>query len=258
MLKAEQLTIAFAGPPVIDRVSLEVSAEQVVGVLGHNGSGKTTLLRAAYRVLRPDSGSVLIEGRDVWRMSSMEAARAIGSVAQDQSLAHDMTIRELVSFGRFPHKQMFEPDTPADQVIIDEAISRVGLSALAGRRLSELSGGERQRAMIAKGLAQQPRVLVLDEPTNHLDVRYQIDLLELVRQLRIAVVVTLHDLNLAAAYCDKLYVLAHGKVVAEGSVDAVLTDELIRDVFGVSARRGINPLTGRPHIYFGQSQSCQS
>lgn len=257
-VEIQDLSIQRGGRGIVSNVSLSVGAGEMVGLVGPNGSGKSTLLRALYRAHKPSQGIVFVEGEDLWRMSSRASARLVGAVCQESTLSLDMDVLELVQLGRFPHKEWFQIDTSSDRDVVWNAIGCVGLTSQALRPLSSLSGGERQRAMIAKGLAQEPRVLVLDEPTNHLDLRYQMEILSLVRALPIAKLVTLHDLNLAAEYCDRIYLLSEGGILAGGTPAEVLTPERILQVYGLRAVQGTSPLTGRPILYFSKHNPTAS
>lgn len=251
-LEVRDLRIRLGKREVVTNVALTVTAGKFVGLIGPNGSGKSTLLRAIYRVLRPDAGSITLDGEDLWKISPRKCARRIGAVCQESSVTHDVTVLELIQLGRFPHWTWSQRESLLDQSVIWRAIERVGLTGQANSSLSSLSGGERQRAPIARGLAQQPQLLVLDEPTNHLDIGHQIQIMSLIRNLPIAKLITLHDLNLAAEYCDEVYLLNQGKVVASGVPSEVLTPRLVKQVYRVHVVQGANPISGRPMLHFAQ------
>ncbi|RJO70944.1 ABC transporter ATP-binding protein [Nocardia panacis] len=240
--------VALAGAPIVAGIDLEVRAGERVGLVGPNGSGKSTLLRTVYRHLPADKGTAWIDGNDLWAMKPRHAARRIATVPQETHPEFDITARDMVAMGRTPHKSAFAADDPADREIIAEALRQVDMLALAARRFAALSGGEKQRILIARALAQRTHLLLLDEPTNHLDLHHQFALLELVTRTGLTTLTALHDLNLAAAYCDRLYVLAAGAVVASGTPESVLTPTLLRDVFRVQATITAHPSTGRPHL----------
>jgi iron complex transport system ATP-binding protein len=234
MLDAREVSWSAAGASIVREVTLECGPGTVVGLIGPNGAGKTSLLRCIYRVLRPDAGVIRLDGDSVWERSSREVARRMAVVPQESGGELDFTVRELVLMGRSPHKAWHERDSAADQLIVDRALGQVNLIALAERGFATLSGGEKQRAIVARALAQEPRFLVLDEPTAHLDIRHQLEILELIRGLELTTIAALHDLNLAASYCDRLYLLHRGRVAASGTPEEVLTEDLIRDVYGVA------------------------
>ncbi|MFD9697519.1 ABC transporter ATP-binding protein [Lentzea sp. NPDC059081] len=234
-LDLDAVSVALGGRPILDRVGLTVHSGQFVALVGPNGSGKSSLLRTIYRARRPDSGTVRVDGRDLWSLPAAETARHIGVLMQEQHSGFEFTVAETVALGRTPHLGLFDRLTRADHQAVDDALDRTGLTAFTGRRVGELSGGERQRVLLARALAQQPKLLVLDEPTNHLDLRHQLDLLELVRDLGVTVVAALHGLDLAATYADTTAVLQDGRLVACGPPAEVLTPETIGAVFGVDA-----------------------
>ncbi|KVT23055.1 ABC transporter ATP-binding protein [Burkholderia ubonensis] len=249
MLSIDRVSWSPAGvPTVLDTVSLAVGAGEFVGLVGPNGSGKTSLLRCVFRYTRPDGGSVALDAQDVWRMRPRAVARRVAVLQQETPDDFGLTVDELAWMGRTPHKGMFDADTADDARIVERALHDVGLLARRAQPFASLSGGEKQRALLARALVQQPELLLLDEPTNHLDLRHQLELLARVRRLGIPTLATIHDLNLAAAYCDRLYVLAHGRVVASGAPDDVLTEDRLRDVFGVAALVDRHPVTGRPRV----------
>jgi iron complex transport system ATP-binding protein len=249
-LAVEQVAVELSGRRIVDEVGLSVEPGEVVGLIGPNGSGKSTLLRAVYRMLRPAAGYVRLGGDDVWRLSARESARRTGVVVQETPSDFEFTVAEVVQMGRTPHKGMLAQDTGEDVQIVVAALRRVQMLAFAERQFSTLSGGEKQRVLMARALAQQPKFLVLDEPTNHLDIHYQLEILELVKSLGITTLVTLHDLNLAAAYCGRLYMLQAGRIVAAGAPEAVLTSERLRSVFLVDAVLGRHPVTGSLQLAF--------
>lgn len=248
-LHVDDITVEIAGRIIVKGISLSAKGD-VVGLIGPNGSGKSTVLRAVYRMLRPTHGRVTAADRDVWASRPREAAQITAAVVQDGPSDLELTVAEYVATGRIAHGRLLGSDTQEDVLAIEGAMVRAGVSELADRDISTLSGGERQRVQLARALAQEPRVLVLDEPTNHLDIRYQLELMALIHALEVTTLVTLHDLNLAAAYCDRLVVLSAGKVVASGTPTDTLTPELLREVFGIRAQGIINPITGRMQLAY--------
>ncbi|WP_211184358.1 ABC transporter ATP-binding protein [Paenibacillus lemnae] len=257
-LYVDKITVEIAGRTIVEEISL--SAERnVVGLIGPNGSGKSTVLRAIYRMLRPASGRVLAADRDVWKSRPREAARVTAAVVQDGPSDLELTVAECVATGRIAHGPLFGSSVqPEDTLAIERAMMRAGVNDLANRDMSSLSGGERQRVQLARALAQEPRILVLDEPTNHLDIRHQLELMTLVRTLGVTTLVTLHDLNLAAAYCDRLVILSKGQVVASGTPGETLTPDLLLKVFGIRAQSITNPLTGRMQLAYGHETELKS
>ncbi|WP_055525640.1 ABC transporter ATP-binding protein [Streptomyces graminilatus] len=249
--RLEAVTLDIGGVRIVSRATLHAAQGDIIGIVGPNGSGKSTLLRAVYRSARPTSGAVLVGGQDVWRsLTSRAAARRTSVLAQESPAAFDFTVAEVVAAGRTPHRTPWSGESAADRDIVAGTLDRVGMAHLADRPYASLSGGEKQRVLLARALAQQGRLLVLDEPTNHLDIGTQLDLLELVRDLGVTTLAALHDLNLAAAYCDRVHVLHGGLLVASGPPDEVFTRELLAEVFQVHAALGTHPLTGRPQLSF--------
>lgn len=220
---------------ILDGVSFAVEAGEFVGLLGPNGCGKTTALRCIYRALRPKTGRVLLDGHDLWRMSRQAVARRVAVLAQDTGGEWEYTVEETVAMGRTPHKRLLEPTTLLDAEIVARALADVTASHLAGRDIVTLSGGERQRVLLARALVQQPELLVLDEPTSHLDLGFQLDLLSLVRERGTTTLAVLHDVNLAAAFCDRIALLRDGRVLAFGSPKDVLTPALLAYAYGINA-----------------------
>lgn len=248
---ADQVSVEIDGARIVESATLTASSGSLVGIIGPNGSGKTSLLKTLYRAVRPTSGSVWMGDADLWSLSARESALRASVVLQDDSSEFAFTVRETVETGRVPHKRLFERTGDSDNQAVEQALQTAGVLGLADRLLGTLSGGERQRVFIARALAQSAPVMILDEPTNHLDIAAQIDLMELLSSLPLTVITALHDLNLAAAYCDQLYVMAAGRVIAHGPTSDVLTAATIGQVYGVAAHCGINPLTGRAAITFG-------
>ncbi|MQA16182.1 MAG: heme ABC transporter ATP-binding protein [Pseudonocardiaceae bacterium] len=246
----QRVSVRIAGEYLVRDLSLHVAAGEVVGLVGPNGCGKSTTLGCVYRTLRPAAGAVLLDGEDLRTVSLRHSARQLAALTQDGHVEFDFTVSEVVAMGRLPHQHALGRHDEHDRAICDRALHRVDAAHLARRSYLTLSGGEKQRVQIARALAQQPRVLVLDEPTNHLDVRHQLEMLSLVRRLGITVLMALHDLNLAAAWCHRLYVLDGGHIVASGPPTDVLTPELLTGVFGVRAHIVSHPATGAPQLLF--------
>lgn len=236
MIEARDVEAGYDDVPVLAGVSLTARPGQVVGLIGPNGSGKTTLLRTLYRSLAPRAGLVILDGEPLQQIATGEVARRIGVVAQETAAELPFTVAEMVLLGRSPHRSMFHAYRAEDNQIAAAALVRVGARHLAERTYAALSGGEKQRVLIARVLAQQANHLLLDEPTNHLDVRYQHEVLALVRSLDVTTIVVLHDLNLAARYCDNLVLLDRGSVTCVGTPRQVLTPEVLEPVYGVSVR----------------------
>ena len=246
-ISAQGLTYEVEGKTLLDGVDLHADCGQLVGLIGPNGAGKTTLLRTISGILRYRQGSIHLEGSDLMSMSPKDAAATLALVPQIAPYTYGFTSMELVLMGRYPHLGRFQIEGREDDRIAREAMRLTEIEQFADRTLDTLSGGERQRVFVARALAQQPRILLMDEPTANLDVLHQLKVLDLVRQLvddGLTAVAAIHDLNMAARYCDKLVLLSGGRVLAEGSPSEVLTPETIESAFGVKSAVYQDPITG--------------
>lgn len=246
-LAIDHLGVDLDGRPIVDGISLSLGRGDVVGLMGPNGCGKSTILRTVYRALRPTRGAVLVDGADVETMSFRDSARRIAALSQQSTSDFDFTVEETVAMGRVPHSGGGRLG-PRERDLCERAMADMGIGHLRHRGMTGLSGGERQRALIARALVQEPDFLVLDEPTNHLDLAHQVRLLGMLRDLDVGVLVVLHDLNLAAAVCDRLHFIASGKVAASGTPAQLITPDLIRDVFAVDIIVIAHPTTGAPQV----------
>ncbi|MGW6268527.1 ABC transporter ATP-binding protein [Streptomyces sp. NPDC055060] len=249
-LRADRVTRAAAGHLLVDGVSLSPPPGATVGLLGPNGSGKSTLLRLLAGVLAPTSGVVTLDGDPLREIGRRTVARRVAVVDQDATTQVELSVEEVVRLGRIPHRRAWTLPTPEDEEAVREALLRTGLADRAAQSWHTLSGGERQRVQIARALAQRPRELLLDEPTNHLDIQHQLDLLALVADLPLTSVIALHDLNLAAMFCDHVLVLREGVTYASGTPAEVITEELIAKVYGVRAEVTHHPAEPHPSIRF--------
>ncbi|MFF7410578.1 ABC transporter ATP-binding protein [Streptomyces lydicus] len=249
-LDVEDLSVDVAGRRLVHDLTLRADSGGLVGLVGPNGSGKSTLLRCVYRALRPAAGAVRLDGADLHAMDARTGARLLAALPQEAGTEFDFTVAEVVAMGRLPHQRGSGRASAADTAVCERALARVGAAHLADRGFLSLSGGEKQRVLIARALAQEPKVLVLDEPTNHLDIAQQLEVLALVRDSRLTVLTALHDLNLAAVHCDALHVIAEGRIVASGPPYEVLTPELLAEVFGVRAHRVRHPVSGAVQLLF--------
>jgi iron complex transport system ATP-binding protein len=222
-------------PAILHDISFDLAPGEVLAICGANGAGKSSLLRLLYRHHAPDQGTVRLDGRDLWACPAREVARHIAAVLQEQPTDFALTARQIVALGRLPHRQGFGPGA-RDQAVVEATLHRLDLAALADRAFASLSGGERQRVMVARALAQDPRILILDEPTNHLDIRHQLELLRLLRGLGLAVICTLHDLTLAAEFADRVLILHQGRIIADASPTEALSEATIARAFDVIPR----------------------
>jgi len=247
-LELRDLRVDIAGRPIVTGIGFTVPDGTFTGLLGPNGSGKSTILKTIYRVHRPAAGHVLVDGQDLLALRPRDAARRIAVVAQEFTLEFDFTVAELVMIGRTPHKRAFDRDDDADRAITEQAIERVGCRHLAHRGFNTLSGGEKQRVLIAQALAQGADHLILDEPTSHLDIRYQVEILELVAGLGVTVLAAIHDISLAALFCDTVQLIANGQLVTGGPPGQVLTAATVRAAYGTEVLVVAHPETGTPHL----------
>ncbi|HHY37173.1 MAG TPA: heme ABC transporter ATP-binding protein [Firmicutes bacterium] len=251
-LEIEGISFSYGAEPILDQVSFTVPTGQLLGIIGPNGSGKSTLLRTISRTLKPYLGKVLFESRDMTTMSSLEIARQMAVVPQENQYDFPFTVEEIVMMGRTPHLGRFQREGPRDRRIVEEALRITNCAHLARKPVTELSGGERQRVTIARALAQEPRILLLDEPTAHLDINHQTEILNIVRRLNrdfnLTVIMVLHDLNLASEYCDQLLLLKDGRIFQIGTPEEIITRENIAAVYGSEVLVRPHPLHGRPQI----------
>ncbi len=251
-LAAEHVRLAYDDTVVVHDLDLELTDGSFTAIVGPNGCGKSTLLRALGRLLRPAGGQVLLDGRAIARTPTREVAKVLGLLPQSPSAPEGLTVADLVARGRHPHQSWVRQWSRDDEAVVAEALRWTDLAELADRSVDTLSGGQRQRAWISMALAQGTDLLLLDEPTTYLDLAHQIDVLELVGRLHAergrTVAVVLHDLNLAARYAQRLVAMKDGVLVASGTPDEVLTEQLLADVFDLEARIVPDPVTGTPMV----------
>lgn len=240
MLRIEDLSLSYGDKPVVQNLSLRVKKGQVVSIIGPNASGKSTVLKSIAGIIKPVSGKIFIEEKDISKMDSKKLAQKVSILLQQNKNPDDMSIEELVYFGRYPHKKWFEGFEASDKKIIEEVMKLTNTFALRDKTLETLSGGERQRAWIAMALAQEPDILLFDEPTTYLDMAHQIEFLELVNRLNketgVTVVLVLHDLNQAARYGNYLFAMKEGKIFAQGSPEEVLNPQNILSIYNIEAK----------------------
>ena len=249
------LSAAYGSRPVLRDVSLTVAAGEVVALVGPNGAGKSTLLRVISGVVRAQAGQARLNGLDLLRLAAARRARLVAVVPQMIRLPENFSVGEMVLMGRTPHLALWAGESRRDCEIAWQAMRRTEVDELADRRVDELSGGEQQRVAIARALTQQPEVLLLDEPTAHLDLKHQVAVLELIRSLAhdggLAVLMTMHELNQAAQYADRVALLHQGVIAAEGTPAQVFTAERLADVYGVHVAVSAHPQTGTPVVLTG-------
>ncbi|PWV95655.1 iron complex transport system ATP-binding protein [Hoeflea marina] len=253
-LSVSHVSWSAGGTEILRDISLTVETGEFLGIIGPNGSGKTSLMSLFAGLRKPRSGVVLLDGAPIGSLSRRDVAQRLALVEQQADTGERITARQAVEIGRTPYLGPLLPWSPDDDRIVDAALDNVDMTHLAGRSWHTLSGGERQRLHIARAIAQQPEILLLDEPTNHLDIGHQISLLDLVQRQELTVVAALHDLNHAAMYCDRIAVMQVGCLVALGRPRDVLTEERIRDVFGVDAEIDVDG-GGLCHLRFRTQRS---
>ncbi|MEU6312557.1 ABC transporter ATP-binding protein [Streptomyces sp. NPDC047014] len=248
-ITAEGLSWSASGTPVVRGVDVDIAPGETVALLGPNGSGKSSLLRCLAGLRTPDTGTVRYDGTPVRELGARGIARRVAFVEQDSGPDTGLRVADVVGLGRTPFRDRWRGPDAHDRAVVAAALERVGLAHLAGRSWQGLSGGERRRAHIARALAQQPYGLLLDEPTNHLDVKHQLELMELLAGTDRTVLVALHDLTLAARYCDRLLLLHHGRLIASGTPAEVLTAGNLARVFEVDAELTTDG-PGRPAVAY--------
>lgn len=249
-LQVDNLSYSYDENKILEDICLNVAKGEFVGIIGPNGGGKSTILKNLYFALTPDSGAVMLDGKDLYKMKAKNAAKVLGVVGQENDIPFDFKVEEIVAMGRSPHKKLFDGDTKEDRDIVTHALKQTGLADMAKRNYSRLSGGEKQRVIIARVLAQQTDFLLLDEPTNHLDINYQLQMFDLVKGLGVTVLSAIHDLNIAALYCDRIYVIKEGRLIQAGTPEEILTPTLILEVYGIKADVIIHPVTNKVSITY--------
>lgn len=232
-LSVNNLSVKFDGIKILKNINLDFEGEKVYGIIGPNGSGKSTLMRTIYAG-KKNRENILVNGECAKTFTSIEMARRIAFMNQlNESIEHDLKVKDLVMMGRYPYKKRFEEYNANDEEIVEQILELIGIINLAYRPIKNLSGGEIQRTIVAKTLAQGTDIIMLDEPTNHIDIRYQIELMQILKSLKKLVILTLHDISHAAKFCDEVVVLNHGEVLTTGKPKEVLTKELLKEVYNI-------------------------
>ena len=249
VLDISSLSFNFGSKNILADIDLSIKNNGIVGIIGPNGSGKSTLLKCIYRVLKPKTGTIFIDGKNINDYQFKETAKKMAVVAQHNDTHFDFNVLEMVLIGRSPHKKFMERDSAEDIELAYKALEQVNMKDFADRNFSSLSGGEKQRIILARALVQNTDCLILDEPTNHLDIKHQLHFMSLAKDLKITVISAIHDLNIAAMYCDKIYALKEGQIIAAGSVNEVITEEVIKTLYDVEAKI-IYDEEKKPHVIF--------
>lgn len=249
-MEIEGLTFAYDEKNAVSDVSINIKKGEFAGIIGPNGSGKSTLLKNVYRALAPNIGTITLDGENLLKMKYKKSAQKLAVVGQENEVPFDFSVEEIVAMGRSPHKKLFDIDTQQDKYMVHHALEHLGMENMAKRSYEKLSGGEKQRVLLARTVAQESDFLVLDEPTNHLDINYQMQIFDFIKRLKVTVLSAIHDLNMAALYCDRLYAMKDGKIILGGTPEEVLTEENIQHVFGVKSSVTKHPVTGKLTITY--------
>lgn len=249
-LEAKGINVSIGGKTIVRDLSLDVPDQRFSALLGANGSGKTTLLRAIYRTQKMDSGMVLLDGENIAGYSGKKLARSMAVMGQFNQINFDYTVLDIALMGRYPFHSLLEQEKERDYELALNALDQVGMKAYRDRNFQSLSGGEKQRVILARALTQSPKILILDEPTNHLDIRYRLEILSIIKDLHVTVLSALHDLSLAAQFCDYLYLMKQGGIVTQGTPEDVMTPQVIRDIFDVEASVFHSPVNGSLMIQY--------
>lgn len=249
-LRCDNIQYSIEGSRILNGISLGVSNNEFHTILGPNGCGKTTFLKTVYRITKPDLGAIYLDGKPLDNISIRKSAQNMAVVAQFNNLNFDCSVLDVVMLGRTPHLKMMEQEKKEDYKIAYNALKCVGMYEKRNRSYLSLSGGEKQRVVLARAITQQPTLLLLDEPTNHLDIKYQLEIMDIVKSLNATVVAAIHDLNIAAMYCDRLIAIRNGLVVGVGTPQELLTEEFIYDMYNVHSKVTYDAESGRMNIVY--------
>lgn len=252
-LEVNNLAFGYGSKEVLNNINMNIKPGTFISVIGPNGSGKSTLLKNISTYLKPQKGVILLDSKGIDKLPRKEVSKKISVVPQNISLEFDFKIKDIVMMGRHPYIKKFKGETPEDVKIVEKAMLYTNILTLSDRMFNELSGGEKQRVILARALAQEPKILLLDEPVSHLDLQHQIEILDLIKNMSIkeslTIIAVLHDLNMASSYSDYILMLKEGSIIYEGIPETVLNQENIREVFNINVYINGNPLTGKPYIY---------
>ena len=251
VIEAHNVTFSYNAKEIIREVSLTLAQGEFLGIIGPNGAGKSTLLRLCARILKCQSGEILLFGKDINALNQKQIAEKIGFVPQETHFALNFSVEQIVSMGRYPYLKPFQPETRIDFEAVEQALQSTDLMELRKRPVNALSSGERQRVVIARALAQEPKILLLDEPTSHLDLNHQVKIMELLQKLNEqgkSIVIVNHDLNLASLYCQNLVLMHHGAIYGRGEPSALINEKILKDVYGAQVKIIRHPDRNIPQI----------
>lgn len=253
MISCKNLKVGYEEKVIIENLSLSINKGEVVSIIGPNGCGKSTLLKTLSRIIKPMSGGIYIQNESIKNLKSKHISQKVCLLSQHNDAPGDFTVEELVYFGRIPHKKWYESKTKSDEEIVNWAIENTGLKRYKNTPINSLSGGERQRAYIAQALCQKPDIFLLDEPTTYLDISYQLEVMELVREINekfnITIVMVLHELNQASKYSDRLVIMKDGEIVSDGCPKEVINKETIKQVYKIECDIDNDPISNKPRIH---------
>lgn len=249
-LEISGLTFAYDEKDAVSNANINVKKGEFVGIIGPNGSGKSTLLKNIYKALLPNAGKITLDGENLLKMKYKKAAQKLAVVGQENEVPFDFTVEEIVAMGRSPHKKLFDTDTEQDRYMVNHALEHLGMENMAKKNYQKLSGGEKQRVLLARTVAQESDFLILDEPTNHLDISCQLQMFDFIKRLKVTVLSAMHDLNMAALYCDTVYAMKDGEFIISGTPEEVLTEENIENLFGVKCSVAKHPITKKITITY--------
>lgn len=250
-LQADDISWQVDNHSIVDGVSLSVKKGETFGIVGPNGAGKTSLLKCLYQEHALSSGKIVLADMPLHFLSRREVAKKVAVVGQHHDAVFNLTVLDIVNMGLIPHKDFFERNTDHDRKLLEQALAKVDLLTKKYQTFNTLSGGEQQRCLIARAIVQRPDILIMDEPTNHLDIFYQHQILSIVKDLGLTLIMTIHDLNLAAQYCDRLLLMSSGKVIACDVPEKVLSAPLLKNVFHLDCLVDTNPLTEKVRVTYG-------
>ena len=253
-LEIKDISYSINSKLIVDGVSLGIEEGTFVGLVGPNGCGKSTLLKNIYRTYQPDSGVVYIDGRSTQGMTNRELAHEMSVMQQENIVEFDMTVFDMAMLGRFAHQKMFGNDMQRERELVREALREVGMEGYEERSFLSLSGGEKQRTLVARALVQKAPMIILDEPTNHLDIGYQYQIMSILKKQGLTVFSSVHDLNVASCYCDRIVMMKAGKIVDVGTPEEMFVPDKIRFLFGVETQVTVNSVTKKPNIVFIPSE----